>query len=92
MVTCQYCGHDTTQPGATYCSYCGSSLSQSQPSTPAPVSTAASQPLPAQSGYTVQRTSTTDVSARYEKALKRVEQQVTIVLILSIVTVVLALI
>lgn len=39
-----------------------------------------------------QRTSTADVSARYERAFKRLEQQVTIVLILSIITVVLVLI
>ena len=88
MVTCQYCGHEATQPDATYCSYCGSSLNQAGPTgAPAVAQAPASRSMPSQGGAAL-----TDVAARYEKALKRLEQQVTIVLVLAVVTVVLVLV
>ena len=87
MVVCQYCGHDTAQPDAAYCSYCGSSLSGARASAPA----ATAQPAPQQKGYMQQKASSPEMSARYGELVSKIEQQVTIVLILSVVTVVLAL-
>ena len=85
MPTCPYCGKDTPQTGASYCSYCGSSLAQ-QTSTPS-----ASRAQPSRSGYYTGE-SAPGLPDRYEKALKRVERMGTVVVILSVVVLALVLI
>ena len=91
--TCPVCGSDNPQPDAAYCSSCGSSLQQSSAS-----STYRAQPSSANAGYRPQpsqsnsrfgATSPADLSQRYDKALRRVEQRGTAILILSIAVVVL---
>lgn len=80
MATCPYCGTEN-QTGAVFCTSCGSNLNKQQ-QTAAP---------PARS-YGSGTSSSFDMSQRYERALKRVEQLGLYVVILAVATVILVLI
>lgn len=82
MPTCPNCGKVTPQADATYCSYCGSSLQQA----PAPSSF---RSQPSQTTYRVGGSLNPNLAERYERALKRAERMVTVLLILGVVTLIL---
>lgn len=84
MPVCQFCGKETAQPDAAYCSYCGSSLRQQPSASMTPPEAQAPQ-----GSYMPSGGSSLDASQRYEKAIARVERLGSIVIILSIVTLVL---
>ena len=87
MPTCKFCGKETTQPDASYCTYCGSSLVQEgsvAPETPF-------QSQPSQVDYTSMGRTSEDISQRYEKALRRVEQLDSVLVLLSVAAVILVL-
>lgn len=88
MPTCQFCGKETPQPDAAYCSYCGSSLRQAQSG----ASAAPAQAQSPQGSYAVSGSSSFDGSQRYEKVLVRVERLGLIVVILSMVALILLII
>jgi uncharacterized membrane protein YvbJ len=87
MPTCQFCGKETAQPDAAYCSYCGSSLRQ-QPG----ASVAPPQSQPPQASYAPSGGSSLDASQRYEKALGKIERLGSIIIVLSIVTLILVIV
>jgi hypothetical protein len=85
MPTCRYCGKETTQADAAYCTYCGSSFQQG-PSGPPP--SAFGLP-PSQVSYATGHDS--DVSELHEKTLRRIEQLASILVLLSVAAVILVL-
>jgi uncharacterized membrane protein YvbJ len=87
MPTCSFCGKETAQPDAVYCSYCGSSLQQRG-------SQAHSSPYqaqPPQAGYGSTGGTSLDLTQRYEKALRRVERLGSVALLLSVLVLILIL-
>ncbi|MDG6996982.1 MAG: zinc-ribbon domain-containing protein [Nitrososphaerota archaeon] len=85
MPICPYCGKETTDPSALFCPNCGASFRAVQAGISAPQSIGA----PMQSSYTSIGGLSYDTSQRYERALRRVEQLGTAVLVMSIVTLIL---
>ena len=85
MPTCRFCGKETTQPDATYCTYCGSSLQQGPGASP-PTSPAARL---SQVNYATGHD--TEVSELYEKTFRRVEQLASILVLLAVAAVILVL-
>jgi hypothetical protein len=86
MPTCPSCGRDIPQSDAAFCSYCGSGLPGQQkggPTTLFPVQQS-------KGSYTPGEGLSSDLSKRYEKVLRHIEQLGYTVLILSVVTLVLA--
>jgi hypothetical protein len=90
MPTCPFCGRENNQPNAAYCAYCGSSLQQEQQGPPrAPYSTPPPS-FPSSSGGGIPDASSSfELSQRWERALNRLQQLGTAVLVLSIVVIVL---
>lgn len=87
MPTCPYCGKETAQPDATYCTYCGSSLlQQGSVARSAPIQTQPSQPTYSSGGG-----SADEFTQLYEKTLKRIEQLTSIIVLLSVAAVILVL-
>ncbi|HME18640.1 MAG TPA: hypothetical protein VKF15_02755 [Nitrososphaerales archaeon] len=87
MPKCSFCGKETPQPDAVYCSYCGSSLQQRGSG----ISTAPYQAQPIQEGHGIGGRGSADPSQRYERALRRVERLGSIALVLSVFVLILVL-
>lgn len=83
LVVCPSCGRESNQPGAAYCLYCGSSLTQAQGP--------ASQGMAPAPSYGATGTVPT-TSERYQRALGGVERLATIVAVLSVIALILVLI
>jgi zinc-ribbon domain len=97
MVVCPYCGKENNQPDAAYCLYCGSSLQQAQSAASPTFSSTSRSPVIGQgygtpggmSSSSSSSSSTTlsfELSERYQKALKRVEQLGYVVVALAVIT------
>jgi uncharacterized membrane protein YvbJ len=96
MVVCPYCGKENNQPDAAYCLYCGSSLQQAQSAASPTFSITSRSPvigqgygMPGDTSSSSSSSSTTlsfELSERYQKALKRVEQLGYVVVALAVIT------
>ena len=100
MVVCPYCGKENNQPDAAYCLYCGSSLQQAQSVASPTFSSTSRSPVIGQ-GYGMpggmsssslsSATLSSELSERYLKAVKKVEQLGYVVVALAVITFVLLL-
>ncbi|HMK94105.1 MAG TPA: zinc ribbon domain-containing protein [Candidatus Limnocylindrales bacterium] len=72
MPTCPHCGA-TVPEGAVYCGNCGATLSAPATSTSATTVTTQTQTSPQTPSSWTQPASSSDLQARYEKAMKRAE-------------------
>lgn len=82
MVVCPNCGRESNQPGASYCLYCGASLTQPKQAGPMTPAVQAAPYAP----------SAVLGSERYKRALAKVERLGGIVAVLAVVTLILVLV
>lgn len=80
MRICPVCGKENVRDDTQFCSYCGANLVLQQSGASASVSMS----HPPQGPYMSGEVLSFDLSQRYEKALRRVEQLSSLALILSV--------
>ena len=81
MRICPVCGKENVQDDTQFCSYCGATLVLQHSSG----STASASMTPQPQGPYISEVLSFDLSQRYERALRRVEQLSNLVLILSVI-------